>query len=92
MSWPQGISWTKGRWETTVMPDGTTKELYLQCGLFYFNPSIFGIVYFYIGFRPTPPWAEGYGDEGLFGSVARWMKRHGFGNLGIALRRAKADA
>ena len=89
MSWPVGWSWTKGRWVVTVNPDGTKKELYISSGPFYFNPGLFGVLYVYFGFRPTPPWAEGYGDEGLLGPFARWIKRHGFGNFGIALRWAK---
>lgn len=42
---------------------------------------------FYFGFRPTPPWCEGYGNEGIFPCVTKWLKRHGWGNFGIALRR-----
>lgn len=89
MAWPTGYSWTRGRWETTTNPDGTKKELYVCAGPFYYNPSLWGLVYVYAGARPTATWAEGYGDEGLLGGLARWMKRHGFGNYGVAIKRAR---
>ena len=41
----------------------------------------------YLGWRPTPPWPPGVGDEGIFPRAARWLKRRGLGNLGAAFRR-----
>lgn len=87
--WVQGITWTPGHWETTTNPDNTKKELYVNSGFFlwldWINCYLFHL-YFYIGFRPTATWGEGYGDEGWFGPVARWTKRHGFGNFAATLR------
>ena len=56
------------------------KELYLTGGPFYYNPVVLNKVFFAWGARPTPPWAEGYGNEGVLGFLGRWTKRHGFGN------------
>ena len=92
MGWPLGFSYTRGHWETTTNPDGTKKELYVCSGPFYFRrrgPAPAGGkqgIYLYAGARPTATWAEGYGDEGYFGFIARWLKRHGFGNYGFAVR------
>ncbi len=47
---------------------------------------VVGRVEFYFGWRPTPPAAIGWGNEGLFPVVAHWLKRIGLGNLGAALR------
>ena len=88
--WLIGFSWTTGYETQTTNPDGTKEIIRVHGGPFYFNPSLFGLVYIYAGFRPTPTWGPGYGDEGLLGKTfARWMKGKGWGNLGIALRRAK---
>ena len=89
MSWPIGLSWTRGHREMTTNPDGTTEQMGVHGGPFYFNPSLFGAFYCYAGFRPTATWAPGYGDEGLLGPLARFLKRRGWGNLGFALRRAR---
>ena len=88
--WTKGWSWTKGQWHRTEMPTNMipregypkllTKELYSTGGPFYYNPTVFDRVFFAWGARPTPTWAEGYGNEGLLGFVGRWTKRHGFGN------------
>lgn len=78
-----------GHYEMTINPDGTKVGLYVHGGPFYFNPSLLGLVYVYIGFRPTPTWGVGYGDEGWLAPVARWLKRKGWGNFGIAVRRAR---
>ena len=86
MGWPLGFSYTRGHWETTTNPDGTKKALYVCSGPFYFRQRG---VYIYAGARPTATWAEGYGDEGYLGFIARWLKRHGFGNYGIAVRQGR---
>lgn len=83
--WKKGLSWTKGKWTTTTNPDNSVKWLYISSGPFFFIEKE-DLYYFYIGARPTPPWSEGYGDEGIFPKVARWLKRHGFGNYGVTLR------
>jgi len=83
--WRTGLTWTHGHYEWTKNPDGTLWYAYVHGGPFYFHNGKY--IYCYIGFRPTPTWGPGYGDEGWFGGVARWMKRHGWGNLGFALRR-----
>ena len=85
MAWKKGISWTKGGWFLIHNPDGTCERLYISSGLFIWIKFL-GIE-FYFGMRPTPPWGEGFGNEGIFPSISRWMKRHGFGNFGFALRR-----
>jgi len=89
MSWKIGLTWTKGYWAETENPDGTKEDMYVHGGPFYFNPSLFGLIYIYGGFRPTPTWSANYGDEGLLTPIARWLKKKGWGNLGFALRRAK---
>ncbi len=89
MTWPLGLSWTVGHREITTNPDGTTEELGVHGGPFYYNPAILGCIYFYMGFRPTATWGPGYGDEGWCGRAARFLKRRGWGNMGLALRRAR---
>lgn len=89
MTWTIGWSWTEGRMEITTNPDKTKEALWVHGGPFYFNPSVGGRVYVYFGFRPTATWSSGYGDEGWLTPLARWMKRWGWGNFGIAVRRAK---
>lgn len=89
MGWKTGWSWTKGYWTWTENPDGTISKIYVHSGLFYFNPRLLGIIYIYMGFRPTPTWGEGFGDEGWLAPIARWMKKNGWGNFGIAIRRGK---
>lgn len=84
--WKEGLSWSRGRWVITINPDGSTKELYISSGPFLFIR--FNGIEFYAGFRPTPPWYR-VGNEGLFPRIARWLKDHGWGNLGLALRRFK---
>ncbi len=89
MAWAKGWSWTEGHWELTTNPDKSKEWMRVHGGPFYFNPSILGRVYVYCGFRPTATWGAGYGDEGWLTPLARWLKRRGCGNFGIALRRAK---
>ena len=88
MAWIVGLSWTKGYTATTENPDGSKEKIGVHGGPFYYNPRLFGRVYIYAGFRPTPTWGPGWGDEGWFDGIARWMKRRGWGNLGVAIRRA----
>jgi len=84
--WKQGLTWTTGYNTDTINPDGTIYNIDVHGGPFYFHNG--RRVYFYIGFRPTPTWGPGYGDEGLFGKrFAKFMKIHGWGNLGITLRK-----
>ncbi len=93
MSWPIGFSRTKTQREvTTTNPDGTTKKMRMQGGPFFFTPHLIRVFGYrleiYGGFRPTPPWSEGYGNEGDFGLGwwGRFKKKNGFGNLGWASR------
>ena len=82
--WKEGLSWTKTHDEVTENPDGTFTKMRVQGGPF-FNIKI----HFYIGCRPTPTWAIGYGNEGdgkFFTRVGQWMKKKGLGNIGVALR------
>lgn len=46
-------------------------------------------VYIYAGFRPTPVWSSGYGDEGLLASLARRLKAAGWGNFSLLTVRFK---
>jgi hypothetical protein len=45
----------------------------------------------YLGFRPTAPWSQNFGNEGDLGTggFGRWMKKIGLGNFGAALRGIK---
>lgn len=89
MEWKKGISWTKGCWTWTENPDGTISRIYVHGGPFVFYPKCMGLFYCYMGFRPTPVWSAGFGDEGWLAPIARWLKKIGYGNLGFALRRPK---
>jgi len=73
----------------TTNPDGTKEDIYVHGGPFLFYPDLFGRIYLYAFFRPTPTWGVGYGDEGWAAPIARWLKKKGWGNIGFALRRAK---
>lgn len=87
MSWQEGLTWTSAGYDViTQNPDNTQSIIGLHSGPFYFNKRLFGILFVYVGFRPTPTWGIGYGDEGILGGIARYMKRKGCGNFGIALR------
>ena len=57
-------------------------------GPFFYVERFLGIT-FYIGMRPTAPDPPGVPIEPWPGCLSRWFKRHGLGNFGIALRRAK---
>jgi len=89
MEWPVGFSTTKQYVAETENPDGSKEASSVHGGPFYFNPNFLGLFYIYAGFRPTPVWSSGYGDEGLFSPVARLLKKSGWGNLGFAIRRPK---
>lgn len=92
MAWKIGFSWTEGHWENTTNPDNTVSTMYVHGGLFFWLPlQITNTMRIetYIGFRPTPTWSIGYGNEGdgkFFTRIGQWMKRKGWGNFGIALR------
>ena len=87
--WPIGWSWTKDYIAETENPDGSKEQMNVHSGPFYFNPNCFGLFYVYMGFRPTPVWSAGFGNEGWFTPIAQWLKKVGWGNFGISLRRAK---
>lgn len=90
MSWPTGLTQTQSHDEVVTNPDGTHATIHVHGGPFFFYPkALGGRVFFYIGFRPTATWGAGYGDEGWLAPLARWLKRRGWGNFGIALRRAQ---
>ena len=88
LSWKAGFSWTKGYWAITINPDGSREVIHVHSGPFLYYPDCLGL-YFYIGFRPTPTWSSGFGNEGILGPLARWLKKKGWGNLGVAFRRAE---
>lgn len=95
MAWEKGISWTKGAWTTTTNPDGSIIPIRVHGGLFIWLPINLTKslrLEFYAGFRPTPTWGIGYGNEGdtrLFTMLGQWLKQVGWGNLGLALRLKK---
>ena len=62
--------------------------IYVHGGPFLFIRSFLGIT-LYIGMRPTSPDPPGVPLEPWPGFFSRFLKRHGMGNFGIALRRAK---
>lgn len=62
--------------------------VYVHGGPFLFWENVGPVRTFYAGFRPTPTWPEGFGNEGegVFGKLGRWLKRRNWGNLGFCLR------
>ena len=90
MAWRQGLSWTRGYWVEVTNPDNTRERLYVHGGPFlYFRvpiPFTGRYLEFYAGFRPTPPWSKGYGNEGLLPWVKAILLKFNMGNLGFALR------
>ncbi len=56
-------------------------------GLFFWYKGKY--IDFYIGMRPTATDPPGVPIEPWPGFFSRFLKRHGLGNFGIALRRAK---
>lgn len=111
MSWPTGLTWTKGKFEeTTVLlterklnlepPYPATfkqhngrsimvTEMYVHGGPFLWVKIPLINKRIYIGFRPTSVWPPGFGNEGTFGSLARWLKYHDWGNFGVGIRSVK---
>lgn len=95
MEWPRGLTWIEGYEAITTNPDGTTEKIRVHGGPFYYNPRLLYLpvvkrwVFVYAGFRPTPTWGPGYGDEGVLGFVGRWMKKVGWGNFGWITVRLK---
>lgn len=92
MAWPVGFSWTKGYMAETTNPDGTISKMGVHGGPFFWLPiqvtKKFRIE-IYAGFRPTPTWGIGYGNEGdgkIFTKIGQWLKKKGWGNLGFAFR------
>ena len=96
MSWRNGISWTEGYTAETENPDGTKEIIKVHTGPFFYTPHLMRIAGYrleiYAGFRPTPTWSAGYGNEGDFGTgfIGRLMKKIGWGNMGFALRMKKS--
>ena len=88
MNWPKFFSWTKGYMAITKNPDGSIEKINVHSGPFFWLPIDFGglKLEMYAGFRPTPTWSKGQGNEGLLPKLAQWLKDKGWGNLGIALR------
>lgn len=96
-TWIKGLTWTKGYSSFTTNPDGTVGIMWVHGGAFYWNQfSLWEGRYleFYIGFRPTPTWGIGYGNEGdgIFTKIGQFLKKHGWGNLGFALRLKRSGA
>lgn len=88
-NWPVWFSWTKGKIDKSYDIDGKEFTMQIHGGLFFWLPfEITKRCWFecYIGFRPSCPWPIGQGNEGLFASIAQWLKKKGYGNLGFALR------
>jgi hypothetical protein len=97
LSWPTWISWTRGYLAETKNPDGTVEKMNVHSGPFFWLPINLGgkKLEIYLGFRPTPVWGlgkdgTGYGNMGLLPKLALWLRKKGFGNLGLALRIKKA--
>lgn len=97
-SWPSGLYWTRGYWATSEFPEekanlapcdegvyvrAKSLRMHVCSGPFFFTRNFLGAE-MYAGFRPTPPWPPGVGNEGFWwwAPAARWLKRHGCGNLG----------
>ncbi len=92
MAWKIGFSWTETHNVITTNPDGSDTLMRMQGGPFFFTPHLVRLfgrrLEIYAGFRPTPPWSAGWGNEGDFGMgwFGRLAKKWGFGNLGFAFR------
>ena len=86
--WPIGCSWTKGYIAETTNPDGTISKMKVHSGPFFWLPiqTRKYRIEMYAGFRPTPTWDVGYGNEGIIAKLSRWLKKKGWGNLGFAFR------
>jgi len=93
MSWPEGISWTKGYDAVTINPDESKEEMHVHSGPFLWLTKKLSDKYkleFYLGFRPTPTWSAGIGNEGIFPKLAQLLKKIKWGNFGFACRIKKA--
>lgn len=89
--WIEGLTYTKGYHTFTTNPDDSVGIIYVHGGLFFwkrFYLSDKKYIEVYAGFRPTPPWSVGYGNEGdgIFTKSGQWLKKKGWGNLGFAIR------
>ena len=85
MSWIKGISWTKGY----TSEDG----IKVASGPFFWLPIKLGEkkLEIYLGFRPTPTWPIGKGNEGIVPVLAQWFKKLGIGNFGMCFRIKKEE-
>jgi hypothetical protein len=93
--WIKGLTWTPFQLTTTTNPDGSVQASKVHAGLFlWFTMSLWEGRYIevYAGFRPTPVWSSGYGNEGILTSISQWLKKKGLGNLGFALRLKRSGA
>lgn len=90
MAWKTGLSWTRGYWVEVTNPDNTKERIYVHGGPFLYLrisiPWTRKVIEIYAGFRPTPPWSKGYGNEGLIPKVKYFLMKHNMGNLGFAFR------
>lgn len=93
--WIMGLTWTDGYGGVTTNPDGSVEMAKVHSGLFYWNKfDLWQGRYLevYAGFRPTPTWSVGFGNEGISVWWAHFKKRHGFGNLGSSFRLKRSGA
>lgn len=95
--WIKGFSITPGYSTYTTNPDSSVVTAKVHGGLFYWNqfPLWKGrYLEVYFGFRPTPTWGVGYGNEGdgLFTKLGQYLKKKGWGNLGFAFRLKRSGA
>ncbi len=88
MAWEKGFSYTKGYTATTVNPDGSEESVKVHGGLFFWLPIDFGKrrLEIYAGFRPTPTWSLGVGNEGVIPAFKRLMWKWNMANFGLCLR------
>ncbi|MBI5875792.1 MAG: RHS repeat-associated core domain-containing protein [Deltaproteobacteria bacterium] len=82
------MGWTRNRHENVTNPDGKVTSERAHGGPFILSETRMGSKQFqnYYGFRPGPAWHEGYGNQGIFPWLAEWLKKRGYGNLGLGLR------
>ena len=88
MAWKKFFSYTKSYEAETINPDGTKEFIKVHGGLFFWLPIDFGKykLEMYAGFRPTPTWSLGIGNEGIIPEFKRLMMKWGMSNLGFAFR------
>lgn len=72
----------------TVNPDATVTTIKVHSGPFFWLPVSLGKykLEMYAGFRPTPVWKLGMGNEGIIPAFKRLMMKLGMSNLGFAFR------